>query len=53
MLLAFEPGYNLIDGIPAVMVTSWLDMKNYIKQLKKQEVRDVYNTVIIDTVDLM
>ena len=53
LLLAFEPGYNLIDGIEAVMVTSWLDMKNYIKQLKKPEVREKYNTIIIDTADLM
>ena len=53
LLLAFEPGYNLIDGVKAVPVTSWLDMKNYAKQLKKQEVRDIYDTVIIDTAPLM
>lgn len=53
LLLAFEPGYNLIDNIQAVMVTSWIDMKNYIKQLKKEEVRNEFNTIIIDTVDLM
>ena len=53
LLLAFEPGYNLIEGINAVMVTSWVDVKNYIKQLKNEEVREKYNTIIIDTVDLM
>lgn len=53
LLLAFEPGYNLIDGIKAVSVTSWLDMKNYAKQLKKDEVREMYDTLIIDTVGLM
>lgn len=53
LLLAFEAGYNLIDGIKAVNVSSWLDMKNYAKQLKKQEVRDMYDTIIIDTVGLM
>ena len=53
LLLAFEAGYNLIDGIKAVNVTSWIDMKNYAKQLKKQEVRDLYDTIIIDTVGLM
>lgn len=53
LLLAFEPGYNLIDDIAAVMVTSWLDVKNYIKQLKSEEVRATYDTIIIDTVDLM
>lgn len=53
LLLAFEAGYNLIDGIRAVNVTSWIDMKNYAKQLKKPEVRAMYDTVIIDTVPLM
>ena len=53
LLLAFEPGFNLIDGIKAVSVGSWLDMKNYAKQLKKEEVRNVYDTIIIDTVGLM
>lgn len=53
LLLAFEAGFNLIDGIKAVPITSWLDLKNYVKQLKKPEVREVYSTIIIDTVDIM
>ena len=53
LLLAFEPGYNLIDGIKAVPVTSWLDMKDYVKQLRKEEVRAVYDTIILDTAPLM
>ncbi len=53
LLLAFEPGYNLIDGVKAVPVTSWIDMKNYAKQLRKQEVRDIYDTIIVDTAPLM
>lgn len=53
LLLAFEPGYNLIDGVKAVSVTSWVDMKNYAKQLKKPEVRAMYDTLIIDTAPLM
>lgn len=53
LLLAFEPGYNLIDGVKAVPVTSWLDMKDYVKQLRKDEVRAMYDTIIIDTVPLM
>jgi len=53
LLLAFEPGYNLIDGIKAVPVTNWLEVKDYVKQLKKEEVRAMYDTIIIDTVGLM
>lgn len=53
LLLAFESGYNLIDGINAVPVSSWLDLKSYVKQLKKDDVRATYDTIIIDTVDIM
>lgn len=53
LLLAFEAGYNLIDGIKAVNVGSWIDMKNYAKQLKKPEVRAMYDTIIVDTAPLM
>jgi len=53
LLLAFEVGFNLIDGIHAVPVSNWLDLKNYVKQLKKPEVREQYSTIIIDTVDIM
>src|SRR5574344_188840 len=53
LLLAFEAGYNLIDNISAVNVTNWIDMKNYAKQLRKEEVRALYDTIIIDTVPLM
>ncbi len=53
ILFAFEPGYGLIDGIKALNVNSWIDMKNYAKQLRKPEVREMYDTVILDTVGLM
>lgn len=53
LLFGFEYGYGLIDGVSAVNVASWLDMKNYVKQLKKEEVRKQFQTIVIDTVDLM
>lgn len=56
-LFAFEPGFNLIDGIKAVTMSDgskgWLEMKNYVKQLAEDEMKSVIKTIIIDTASLM
>ena len=52
LLLAFERGYNAIPGIIAQDVNTWGEMKQVYRELKKDEVRAVYKTVIIDTVDI-
>ena len=57
ILFAFEAGFNLIDGINAVIMSEgqkgWLEMKNYIKQLSSDDMKKAYKTVIIDTASLM
>ena len=53
LLLAFESGYNLIDGICAAPIKNWLEIKSYVKQLSRDDVRNLYDTIIIDTVDIM
>ena len=50
LLVAFEKGYNGLVGIRPVDVTSWADFKQICRQLKKTEVKEAYETVIIDTV---
>ena len=50
LLVAFEKGYNGLVGIRPVDVTSWADFKQICRQLKKAEVKEAYETVIIDTV---
>ena len=50
LLVAFEKGYNAIVGIRPVDMTSWADFKKVCRQLKKPEAKEVYETVIIDTV---
>lgn len=52
LLLAFERGYNAIPGIIAQDMTSWSDMKAVLRELKKPEVRDTFQSIIIDTVDI-
>ena len=52
LLLAFERGYNAIPGIIAQDVTSWVEMKQIYRELKKPEVRENYKTILIDTIDI-
>lgn len=52
LLLAFEAGYNALPGVMAQDVTSWGEMKQVFRELKKPEVQAVYRSVIVDTIDV-
>ena len=49
LLVAFEKGYNAIDGIKAVDINRWADFKQVLRQLEKSEAREMYSTITIDT----
>ena len=53
LLCAFEKGYNAIPGIKAIDITKWTQFKQVVKQLDTPAAKEMYNTVIIDTVDIM
>ena len=42
LLLAFERGYNAIAGIIAQDITSWSEIKQAVRELKKQDVKDTF-----------
>ena len=52
LLLAFEKGYNALPGVMAQDVTTWGEMKQIFRELKKPEVQAVYKTIVVDTVDV-
>lgn len=52
LILAFERGYNALPGVMIQDVTSWGEMKQIVRELKKPEVKEVYKSIIIDTVDV-
>ena len=52
LLLAFEKGYNALPGVKAVDITSWAEMLMVYRQLKSDDVKAIYKTVIVDTVDI-
>jgi len=53
LLLAAERGYNAIPGIIAQDITSWSEMRQVLRELKKPEVKQHFQSIIIDTADLM
>lgn len=53
LLLAAERGYNGLSGIIAQDITSWSDMRQVFRELKKPEVKQRFKVLIVDTIDLM
>ena len=52
LLLAFEQGYNALPGVIAQDVTTWGEMKQVFRELKKPEVQATFKAVIVDTIDV-
>jgi len=52
LLLACEKGYLAIPGIKALPINSWGEIKQVLLQLDKPEAKDMYETIVIDTVDI-
>lgn len=52
IILAFEKGYNALPGVMAVDVTTWGEMKTLLRDFKKPEVKERYQSIIIDTADV-
>ena len=52
LLLAFEKGYNAIPGAMAQPINSWSEFRQVLRQLKKAETKEKFETIIIDTVDI-
>ena len=52
LLLAFEKGYNALPGIIVQDITSWGEMKQVVRELKKDAVREQFKSIIIDTIDV-
>lgn len=49
-IAGFEIGYQFIDGVYALPMGGWSDMKDLYRQLKLPQVREKFDTVVIDTV---
>lgn len=52
LLCAFEVGYHALPGVYAVDMNSWSDFKKVCQQLRTDEAKKRYSTIIIDTVSI-
>lgn len=52
LLLAFERGYNALPGVMAQDVTTWGEVKQVLRELKKPEVKEMFRSIVVDTVDI-
>lgn len=52
IVLAFEKGYSAIPGIMAKPMNSWGDFKKTLRELNDPEVKNIFQTVVIDTADI-
>ena len=52
LLIAFEKGYNAISGVKALPMQKWADFRTVLKQLRSEEAKAMYQTVIVDTCDI-
>lgn len=52
LLLAFEPGYNALNNKMVQPITKWADFRVVLRQLEKEEVKERYDTITIDTADI-
>ena len=52
LILAFEKGYNALPNVYAQDVTTWAQMKMVLRDLKKPNVKDMFHSIIVDTIDI-
>lgn len=53
LLLATEIGYSMIPGVHAAPIKSWNEFREVVRELKRPEVKDAYETIVIDTIGLL
>lgn len=52
LLCAFEKGYNALVNVYAADIDNWSTFKDICRQLKKDEAKEKYQTIIVDTVGM-
>jgi hypothetical protein len=52
LILGFEIGWNHLPGVMAMPMNSWGDFLKVLRELRKPEAKEMFETLIIDTADL-
>lgn len=52
LILATEKGYSALDGVMAQDINTWSDIRAVLRELRKPEVKETFDVIAVDTVDL-
>lgn len=52
LVCAFEMGTNALAGTRSVPMLKWADFRKVISQLRKPQAKEMYDTIVIDTVSI-
>ncbi len=52
LILAFEKGYAALPGVFAMPMNNWSDFLKVLRELKKPEVKEKFETIVVDTADI-
>ena len=52
LIFAFEKGYSAIPGIMAMPINNWREFRNFLIDLRDEETKAMYKTIVIDTADI-
>ena len=52
LVCAFEMGTNALAGTRSLPMLKWSDFKKVVSQLRKPQAKEMYDTVVIDTVSI-
>ena len=52
LFLNFEQGTNALAGIRSVPILRWSDFKKVLSQLRKPQAREMYDSIVVDTVSI-
>ena len=52
VIFAFEKGYAALPGVMAQPINSWNEFRRLLVELKEEETKKMFQTVVIDTADI-
>lgn len=52
LLFAFEKGYSALPGVFAQPINNWSEFLKFLRELKQEEVKEKFETIVIDTADI-
>lgn len=52
VIFAFEKGYSALPGVMAQPINSWNEFRRLLVELKEEETKAMFQTVVIDTADI-